>query len=79
MYKKVLVRLFILWCCFIAMLIIVTHERAVGSLSLAGMQKIIYVSAVLTIVIFWMIIFKVAMEYKAIKREQYHSRHSSEP
>ena len=77
MYKKVLVRLFILWCSFIAMLFIVTHERDIGALSLVGMQKIIYASGVLTIVIFWIIIFKVAREYKAIKRERYHSQHQS--
>ena len=70
MYKKVIVRLLVLWCCFIAMLFAVTHERAAGNLSLANMQTTIYASGILVLVIFWVIIFKVAMEYKALKRSR---------
>lgn len=71
MYKKVTLRLLALWCCFIAMLFVVTHERTVGNLSLANMQRTIYASGVLVLVIFWVIIFKVAMEFKALKRSRY--------
>ena len=67
MYRKVIVRLLVLWCCFIAMLFVVTHEHTVGNLSLASMQTTIYASGILVLVVFWLIIFRVAMEYKALK------------
>ena len=70
MYRKVLLRCLSLWVSFLVGLFLIVHEHSVGQLTYGGMQKSIYLLAILTIVVFWLIIFRVASEYKASKRQQ---------